>query len=365
MKICFVAPRIHTNQHAMLDALDVEDYQVFFMALTQGHLQQLHKTIKPVIINKLSLPFFKAPQLQLTSYRQIKNELSNIKPNIVIIRDVASVFSLQTFLACKRLGIQAILYNQHTLEAPIKRHIKLFQLIKIVPHYRITPVRKTNMVHNSKTNSWYVPLPIPTQNDISTKNIHPGEPLKVLFIGKYTLSRKNHIQLIRVIHRLSKEIPIKLTLVGVGYLPSRPVIQEITQYINNNNLQEKVTLLHDVEFVEMAQIYKSHHLFVLPSVREPFSISPLEAMSFALPVIITDDNGAVGAITNGKNGYVMPANDEDFLYEKIKFIYKKNILSQLSVNALEDSRSLYNKEIFFLYFNKTLENLKFNSTSNK
>jgi glycosyltransferase involved in cell wall biosynthesis len=61
--------------------------------------------------------------------------------------------------------------------------------------------------------------------------------------------------------------------------------------------------------------------FVLPSVEDGFAQAPLEAMACGLPPIVTENVGMSDGITDGTDGFVIPAFDADAIAEKIEALY--------------------------------------------
>jgi len=62
---------------------------------------------------------------------------------------------------------------------------------------------------------------------------------------------------------------------------------------------------------ELVGAYQQADIFLLPSVKETFSLALLEAMAAGLPVVVTDVSGSQDAIANGDNGWVVPPGQVD------------------------------------------------------
>ena len=58
-------------------------------------------------------------------------------------------------------------------------------------------------------------------------------------------------------------------------------------------------------------------IFALVSDWEGFPMSTLEAMSMALPTVVSGVGGAGEAINDGDSGYIIPRGDEQALHEKL------------------------------------------------
>jgi glycosyltransferase involved in cell wall biosynthesis len=73
---------------------------------------------------------------------------------------------------------------------------------------------------------------------------------------------------------------------------------------------------------EVAKCYRESSLLVFPSVNEGFGLVLLEAMASGLPVAATDKSGAEDCITQGKDGFVVPARNVDALAETILWYFR-------------------------------------------
>jgi glycosyltransferase involved in cell wall biosynthesis len=72
---------------------------------------------------------------------------------------------------------------------------------------------------------------------------------------------------------------------------------------------------------ELAELYRESDLFVFPSVNEGLAQVLFEAMSSGLPVVASDYSGADDLVTEGKDGFIVPARDVDRLAEAISWCY--------------------------------------------
>jgi len=363
MKITFVAPRYHTNQHFWMKSLLKDGHQVSFIVDRKASDAEHYEMLEPTVAEIQSLPKFvcflidmlmrmqgkqvRARLHTLPKWSFLKTQLVKNTPDVVIVRDTGSMLSLVTFIMCWRHKIPCILYNQHPLEDREHRLTRWLQAIGLVPRVRITPMRKNaTSTHNSKQNSFYVPLISSFSYDIATRAT-PTPPIKLLFIGKFTLERKKHLLLLESVRKLSRTHSIQLTMVGAYHETNIKPYEEAIAFVRENKLENIVTFLQNVPYEDMPELYQAHDLFVLPSVDEPFAISPLEAMNFGLPVIITDTNGARGYVQEAKTGFIIPSNDQAALTEKISLLLgDTSILQTLGANAHAYVVEQHNNESF-------------------
>jgi glycosyltransferase involved in cell wall biosynthesis len=109
------------------------------------------------------------------------------------------------------------------------------------------------------------------------------------------------------------DIPFRLLILGTG---SRK--DALERIIRNRNLQDRVEIKADVADVNR---YLSHaDIFILSSRWEGLSISILEAMRAALPVVATKVGGNVDAVVHGHTGILTPPNDPAKLASAIEVL---------------------------------------------
>lgn len=80
---------------------------------------------------------------------------------------------------------------------------------------------------------------------------------------------------------------------------------------------------------QLIKLYKSSHLFVLPSLAEGQPISLLEAWAAKLPVIVTRVGDNAKMVEEGINGYLVPPADESELYQAMLKAYENSALEEL------------------------------------
>lgn len=71
---------------------------------------------------------------------------------------------------------------------------------------------------------------------------------------------------------------------------------------------------------DLLQMYVDADCFVMPSYREGFPNTVLEAGAMGLPSIVTDINGSREIIENEKNGLIVPSKNADALYDAMERI---------------------------------------------
>lgn len=76
---------------------------------------------------------------------------------------------------------------------------------------------------------------------------------------------------------------------------------------------------------ELLSYYAAADCFVMPSYREGFPNTVMEAGALGLPSIVTDINGSREIIKDGINGMVVPPQNEDRLYQTMAVMITSNL----------------------------------------
>lgn len=133
-----------------------------------------------------------------------------------------------------------------------------------------------------------------------------------VFVGRL-VGDKGVNELVEAYIRLNQEISAtRLYLVGGKEQDLDPISPQTLKTIDDNPNIFAVGPQKDVR-----PYLKASDIFVLPSYREGFPNVVLEALSMGLPVIVTDVNGALDAVKDGLNGFVIPKKDVDSLHSKM------------------------------------------------
>ena len=77
---------------------------------------------------------------------------------------------------------------------------------------------------------------------------------------------------------------------------------------------------------DLLQMYVDADCFVMPSYREGFPNTVLEAGAMNLPSIVTDIIGSREIIANEKNGLIVPSKNTTALYEAMERILTDDVL---------------------------------------
>ena len=85
---------------------------------------------------------------------------------------------------------------------------------------------------------------------------------------------------------------------------------------------------------DLVNYYSAADCFVLPSYREGFPNTPIEAGAMGLPCIVTDINGSREIIEDGNNGIIVPSKDSSALCKAMtNLLENKYLCNSLAENA--------------------------------
>lgn len=161
---------------------------------------------------------------------------------------------------------------------------------------------------------------------------------RFIFVGRI-VGDKGINELVEAFVRLNKEYPnTRLTLVGKYEANLDPIKPETLKAIEESPCIDACGPKYgDDLLVE----YMKSDCFVMPSYREGFPNTVMEAGAMGLPSVVTDINGSREIIIHGENGLIVPSKDSDALYEAMKQILLDTVSREkmtVKARSLIDSR---------------------------
>ncbi|MEL6560627.1 MAG: N-acetyl-alpha-D-glucosaminyl L-malate synthase BshA [Bacteroidota bacterium] len=152
--------------------------------------------------------------------------------------------------------------------------------------------------------------------------------------------------------KISKQIPVKLLLVGDG--PERNRMEQLGREMCQC---DDIRFLGKLEAVE--EVLSVSDLFVMPSEKESFGLAALEAMACEVPVISSNAGGLPELNINGQSGYVCNIGDVDDMAAKALHILDDANLNQFKKGALDRAKDFEVSKILPQYekmYNEVIEN---------
>ncbi len=149
--------------------------------------------------------------------------------------------------------------------------------------------------------------------------------------------RKGQLLTVEAMKALSASRPEMdwlLLLVGEG--PDASAVEEIALAAG---ISDRVRLCGHHR--DVSCFYSAADLFVLPSEKEAFPLSILEAMSYGLPVVATNVDGIPEQVAHGQNGFLLFDRDTGLLASCIAALFDSN---ELRLSMSRQARALYNEK---------------------
>lgn len=158
------------------------------------------------------------------------------------------------------------------------------------------------------------------------KELGISEQFMVLAVGQF-IHRKGFDTLLKA----AKDLPKNAGVYFVGGDPTEEFLNLKNQYCLTN--------VHFIGFKRPSELKKYYHaadIFTLPTRGDIWGLVINEAFANGLPVITTTQCLAgVEMIKNGKNGYLIPVDDESQLIERIcQLMYNENLCLQIANNNI-------------------------------
>jgi L-malate glycosyltransferase len=144
--------------------------------------------------------------------------------------------------------------------------------------------------------------------------------------------------IVQVFARVKEEVPSVLVMVGDG--PDRVVAEAEAQRLG---VQDDVQFLGKIDAV--APLLAGADLFLLPSDRESFGLSALEALASGVPVIGTEAGGLPEVVRHGETGVLCQVGDIDGMASAALRILGDDVRWQeMSTLAASDARERFSRD---------------------
>ena len=360
MKFLYVAPRFHPNQYPIIEGLISKGHEVMFcvsrIGSTEKHDGVTVKLMTPSAATKRDyekacrkgenyaedkMIFWFSPDK-----KEVFEILRQYSPDVVIMRE-RNMLSLAFANACRSLKIKkVILYNQSPIYNEkggnfFKNALKelwrsRFPKTRItVCRYKDFPREGVNYIEDK--NAHFLPFIIRERSELPEREYCKDGTVRIFDCGKYR-PYKNHTVLVDAAKRIvDKGIKnFHITIVGQASSPEEiEYFESLKKKIAELGLDAYFDVEKSVPYDQMPKLFLSHDVFVLTSKRELANVSILDAMSYAMPVVATSDNGTSDYVVPETTGHIFKTNDPDDLSEKLEFyLSDPDKISEFGKNAL-------------------------------
>lgn len=153
----------------------------------------------------------------------------------------------------------------------------------VIDKYGINPAKVTT-VHNAV---------IPLSEDLLNIPRRPTKDKVVTFLGRITMQKGPEYFVEAAAKVLKKNKNVRFVMAGSG-----DMMDAMIQLVAKRDIADR---FHFTGFLKGKQVYemlRDSDVYIMPSVSEPFGISPLEAMEMGVPSIISKQSGCAEILDN-------------------------------------------------------------------
>ena len=153
----------------------------------------------------------------------------------------------------------------------------------VIEKYGIDPAKVTT-VHNAV---------IPLSDDLLSIPKPENKEKVVTFLGRITMQKGPEYFVEAAVKVLQKDHNVRFVMAGSG-----DMMDQMIALVAKRGIADR---FHFTGFLRGRQVYemlKASDVYIMPSVSEPFGISPLEAMQMGVPSIISKQSGCAEILNN-------------------------------------------------------------------
>jgi glycosyltransferase involved in cell wall biosynthesis len=315
-------------------------------------------------------PFWSEGPLPILPKDKLEQLTSAFSPDVINTHEGA-LLSMQLIRLEKQLGIPQIL-TCHYLPRFATHFLKWGDLVEelvenVTWEYSIRMINQFDHVtfptESQQEEFIKEGLKVPStviSNGVDSSRYHPGpddrkgfEEMyhlpsgpRILFVGRLARDKKIDL-LIRAMPEIWEKESAHLLIVGRG--DHRTRLQTFTK---NLGLEECVHFLGFVPEEDLPSLYRRVDLFTIASDTEVQSIPTLQAVVTGLPVVAVDAGALPELVQEGKNGYLVPPDDEELLKEAfLQIIRDPDLAKRFGEASLKIGDNHQNEHTFASYEN--------------
>jgi len=237
-------------------------------------------------------------------------KINLLKKNIIKILERGSThISFQNKILeeeFKNLKIDKIPIDKRIIEKEIREY-NLSDYI-FVP----SAFAKKTFIENGINEKKIIKVPYGTNLDEFYAEENISKQFTIISTGHISV-RKGSLYLLEAFNELNLD-DSKLLMVG-------NIEKELLPFLKPFFLNPNIIFQKHVNQKKLRSFYNNSNLFVTSSLEEGLAVVQIQAMACGLPLICTPNSGGEELIEEGKNGFVCPIRDKDYLKNKIIYFY--------------------------------------------
>jgi glycosyltransferase involved in cell wall biosynthesis len=174
----------------------------------------------------------------------------------------------------------------------------------VIEKYHIDP-RKVTTVHNA----------VDPLQDLASFKRSPHKDKVIAFLGRITMQKGPEYFIEAAARVLQKTHHVRFVMAGSG-----DMMHAMIRLVAERGIADRFHFTGFLKGREVYELLAQSDVYVMPSVSEPFGISPLEAMQVGTPTIISKQSGCAEILTNAiKIDYWDVDAMSDAMYSIVKY----------------------------------------------
>ena len=333
MTIVFLAPANNYHTIKWCNYFVDSGYEVHVLSLTEGDIPgvNVHQLCTGVAVNDSDWKKLR----YLTAIHELRKELRTIKPDIISVHYASSYGALAALCGIKKYALSV--WGTDVFEFP-RKSILHKQLIKY-SFSRADTLLSTSEAMAEEMRLYVKNRPIHiTPFGVNMELFSPQKRLAAqrdtFVIGNIkSLSHEYGIRdllaAVAIVRKNRPDIPLRVRIAGKG-----PQENEYKALSKELKIDDIVTWLGFISQDAAAREWANFDVAVIPSIRESFGVSAVEAQACGIPVIISNVDGLKEATCPGVTSLVVESGDADAVAEAIIRLHDdRDLLKQMGREA--------------------------------
>lgn len=275
---------------------------------------------------------------------------SNIKKyDLVHIHGVFSYPCHVAAICARKAGIPYIIRPHGSLNS---WHLKKKYFLKLlyIQVLRLSIVRNAYALHaTSEKEAEYlirlfpkscvkiIPLGVDLPDFGNSTPRHADEPLQLLFLSRFHPKKGIPVLIAGIKELVRRRVPITLRLAGRADPDNEDYEYKLRQLVKANGLTEFVIFCGFLSGEKKLNEFIRAHIFVLPSKDENFGIAVAEALSYGLPVVVSDQVALAEDIRVANAGIIINSEDSLGLADAVEMLARNE---SMRIDMAEQARKL-------------------------
>lgn len=140
----------------------------------------------------------------------------------------------------------------------------------------------------------------------------------ICYIGRPSYQKNTFffVDVVEKVHRVQPDL--KFYLLGVGYYS--PDLERLKVAIISKGLENVITLMPWLSHAETLKYVKGAQIYLTTAIYEGLPLAVIEAMSLGKAIVASNVIGNKDCVDQGRNGFLVQADDADGFAEKINIL---------------------------------------------